>query len=383
MLLPIRTSIQPRRTPYANYFLIIINALIFAASIGGEHLRPWTQDFMLTPIRPQIWQFVTYAFLHANLAHILGNMYFLWLFGNNVNDKLGDVGYTCFYLAGAVFSGIGHTLLHNNPVLGASGAVAAVSGAYLVLFPQTIITIVYWFFFIGTADFSALWFIAFKLIFWDNIIEPKFSTSAVAYDAHLVGYLFGIISVLILLASNLLERSYSDLFSMIKQGYRRQKYRSTVAAGYDPFRGGNWQSKKIKVKQSDSETPSAKEQEIIDLRAAVLTLINLKSYTAAAEKYAELMSVDDTQVLPRDQQLEMANQLMSMSRFAESAAAYEKMLEHYKTHDHIEQIQLMLGVLYRRYLNNNELARKYLEMALVKLSDESQRQMCTEELDKT
>ena len=61
--------------------------------------------------------------------HILGNMYFLYLFGNNVNDKLGNVGYTAFYLAGAIFSGIGHCLLSTSPVLGASGAVAAVTGA--------------------------------------------------------------------------------------------------------------------------------------------------------------------------------------------------------------------------------------------------------------
>lgn len=382
MLLPIRTSIQPRRTPYANYFLIAVNILLFIASYWGEQLRPWTQDFLLIPIRPEIWQFVTYAFLHANLAHILGNMYFLWLFGNNVNDKLGNTGYICFYLAGAVFAGIGHTLLHNNPVLGASGAVAAVTGAYLVLFPQTIITIVYWFFFIGTAEFSALWFIMFKLIFWDNVIEPKFSTSAVAYDAHLVGYLFGTLCILALLAMNLLERTYTDLFSMIKQRRRRQKYRNTVAGGYDPF-SGNASPKRVKVKQSDVKAPSKAEEAIIDLRGEILTLINIKSFTAAAEKYSELLRIDAEQVLPRDQQLEIANQLMSMSRFQESALAYEKMLDHYGTHEHVEQIQLMLGILYRRYLNNNAMARKHLEAAMPNLIDESQKQMCHEELEKT
>ena len=121
LILPIRTSIRPYRTPYVNYGLIMANAIVFALSfyphrisVGGqiavEPLRLWAQHFMLTPERPEVWQFVSYAFLHGGWAHILGNMFFLYLFGNNVNDKLGHVGYLCFYLGGAVFSGIGHSL---------------------------------------------------------------------------------------------------------------------------------------------------------------------------------------------------------------------------------------------------------------------------------
>ena len=198
MLLPIRTSIKPRRTPYANYALIAVNVAIFllsffpVESLGGEreYIRHWANQFVLDP-RPGhlfLWQFVSYAFLHAGFMHIIGNMFFLFLFGNNVNDKLGHIGYLSFYLAGAVFSGIGHTLLSSSSVLGASGAVAAVTGAYLVLFPQTLITVIYWFFFIGTMELPAMYFIAFKLIIWDNIFEASIAPPvAVAYGAHLAG----------------------------------------------------------------------------------------------------------------------------------------------------------------------------------------------------
>src|SRR5690554_174491 len=109
-MLPIATSISPRRTPYANYLLIILNILIFLISIRygldrqtGQRdwgLKPMAELFMLHPQRPILWQFITYAFLHANLVHILGNMYILYLFGNNVNDRLGNAGYLSFYLAG-------------------------------------------------------------------------------------------------------------------------------------------------------------------------------------------------------------------------------------------------------------------------------------------
>ncbi len=100
-VLPIRTSIRPWRTPYTNYALIAINIFIFAlpfiSPVSHEELL---ETFMLTPVRPQTWQFITYAFLHSSFMHIFGNMFFLYLFGNNVNDKLGNVGYLCFYLAG-------------------------------------------------------------------------------------------------------------------------------------------------------------------------------------------------------------------------------------------------------------------------------------------
>src|SRR4030043_530243 len=143
MLLPIRTSIRPQQTPYTNYALIIANVIIFFLTYsGGEHtLRPWAGNLMLTPAYPFLWQFITYAFLHGGIGHIFGNMYFLYIFGNNVNDRLGHLGYLIFYLAGAVFSALGHILAASfygtgvaTPVLGASGAVAAVTGAYLVLF---------------------------------------------------------------------------------------------------------------------------------------------------------------------------------------------------------------------------------------------------------
>ena len=155
-MLPIRTSIRPIRTPYMNYSLIVANVVIFFLTYGANGLTSWSQAFMLTPARPALWQFVSYAFLHGSFMHIFGNMYFLYIFGNNINDRLGNLGYLIFYLGGAIFSAIGHILAANVfgggsvavPVLGASGAVAAVTGAYLVLFPQTLITIIYWFIFI-------------------------------------------------------------------------------------------------------------------------------------------------------------------------------------------------------------------------------------------
>jgi membrane associated rhomboid family serine protease len=388
MILPIRTSIVPRRTPYANYALIAVNAAIFLLTYhehrnpftgDWEALRPWAEHFMLIPVRPDLWQFVSYAFLHGSYMHIFGNMFFLYLFGNNVNDKLGTVGYLCFYLAGAVFSGIGHTLLNPAPVLGASGAVAAVTGAYLVLFPQTLITVIYWFFFIGTIEISALYFIAFKMIILDNVIIRY--TPNVAHDAHLAGYAFGMLAMLGMLATGLISSSHFDLYDMLRQWNRRRRYRDVVSSGYDPYSGRT--ARRIKVKEvKQTAEQKRQQQEIKQLRDEISRRISQRNLSAATALYLELNKIDSNQVPPRQYLLDIANQLTSENKYPESAAAYEKFLAHYSKYEYIEQVQLMLGILYSRYLNKPSSAIEHLKAAAGKLTDPGQLKMCKEELAK-
>lgn len=391
-MIPIRTSIRPRRTPYANYALMIINVIIFfltwgphrhlaAGQIVSVPVRHWAEGFMLYPGQPYLWQFISYAFLHSTWMHILGNMYFLYMFGNNVNDKLGHLPYLCLYLGGAVFSGIGHTLLSSHPVLGASGAVAAITGTYLVLFPQSVITVLYWFFFIGTMELSALYFIIFKLIVWDNLLEPRFAPAGIAYGAHLAGYAFGIAAMLLLLATGLTAGSQFDLWAMIKRTHRRRQYRNAVAAGYDPF-AGRAPAKQIKVKEVKTPAQKQKEEKIMQLRAAVAERISQANLPAALESYYELMELDPTQVLPRRHLLDIANQLTAAGKPAEAAQAYETFLTHYSSYEYIEQVQLMLGILYARYLNRPGPAAMNLRAAREKLADPGQIKMCDDELAK-
>jgi membrane associated rhomboid family serine protease len=390
MILPIRTSILPQRTTYANYILITANVIFFLltyrphrdAFTGSEEvLRLGAVQFMLMPVRPYLWQFVSYAFLHSSVMHIFGNMYFLYLFGNNVNDKLGHTNYLCLYLGGAVFAGVGHVLLHNNPVLGASGAVAAVTGAYLVLFPQTLITVLYWFFIIGTIELSALYFIAFKLIVWDNIVEPRFSPDAIAYSAHLAGYAFGIAAILIMLATGLISSSNFDLWAMIKRWNRRRRYRDVISNGYNPFTGRT--AKQITVKEvKKTSAEQQQEEKIKQLRNEITSRMMQHNLSAAAEVYLELIELDSDQLLPRQYLLDIANQLASESKHAESAQAYEKFLTHYNNYEYIEQVELMVGILYSRYLHKPKLAIKHLQAAAQKLSDSGQLKMCNDELAK-
>lgn len=378
-ILPYRTSIRPRRTPYMNYGLIVVNVLIFLLTFhpsrdNPEVIRLWAQQFELVSNRPYLWQFVSYAFLHGGLMHIIGNMFFLYLFGNNVNDKLGNIGYLCFFLAGAVFSGIGHTLISGGNVIGASGAVAAVTGAYLVLFPQTLITVLYWFFFIGMIEIPALYFILLKMIIIDNVITRY--TPQVAYDAHLAGYAFGIAAMLGMLAAGLISSSNFDLFAMLRQWNRRRRYRDAVSSGYDPFTGRT-ENKRTKAK---SPAEQQKDEKSKELRGEINKRIAERNLPAAAGLYLELMSHDSEQILPKQHLLDIANQLAGMNKHAESAQAYEQFLSRFSNYEYVEQVQLMLGIFYCRYLNQPTLAIKNLEAAAKKLTDPGQLKMCQDEL---
>ena len=386
MILPIRTSIRPWRTPYVNYTLIIANALVFFLQFqvdpatGGVGFRPMVDKLMLNPSDWHSWQFVTYAFLHGGMMHIIGNMFFLYLFGNNVNDKLGHLGYLCFYLAGAIFSGLGHFWLSNNPVLGASGAVAAVTGAYLVLFPQSLVTVMYWLlFFIGTMEVPALYFIAFKMIFLDNIIAR--STPNVAYDAHLAGYAFGIVAVLIMRATGLVPSSTADLWSMLRLWNRRRHYRDVVSDDYDPYTGQKAKKAKTKEVKKTSDQKQDEEKAAV-LREQIDRHIAGRNLAGAAQEYLELMKIDSSQLPSRQSLLDIANQLASENKSAESAHAYEQFLTHYSKYEYTEQVQLMVGILYSRYLDKPNLAIKHLSAAAKKLSDQGQLKMCNDELAK-
>ncbi len=389
-MLPIHTSISPRKTPYANYILIAANIIIFMLSywphrIGPytETLRTWAQPFMLFPDHPYIWQFVSYAFLHGSLMHILGNMYFLYIFGNNVNDKLGNIGYICFYLGGAVFSGLGHATLHpTTPVLGASGAVAAVTGAYLVLFPHTLITVLYFFYFIGTFEIKAMYLIALKLIFLDNVLQKHFSNANIAFDAHLAGYGFGILIVLGLLATKLIESSYDDLWGTLRQWNRRRQFRDTLNDGnYDPYHPSTGR-KPVTVNVSNGSQGNSQTDKVLELRTQIAQAMNQHNTSQAVRNYEQLLTLDPKQVLPRQLQLDMSNQLMADGKWELSARAYELFLTSYSSYEYTEQVYLMLGLLYGRYLHQTAKALEYLTRAKDRLTDAGQKNLCLQEIER-
>ncbi|MDO8562959.1 MAG: rhomboid family intramembrane serine protease [Candidatus Limnocylindria bacterium] len=148
---------------------------------------------------------ITHMFLHGGWLHVLGNMLYLWIFGDNVEDRLGSLRYLFFYLAGGIIAAIGQGLIEPSPMVGASGAIASVLGAYLVLFPGArVSTLVFLGIFISVVRLPAIIVIGFFIVIQllDGIAQLRVSgapsAEQVAYFAHLVGFVAGIVLVLLM-----------------------------------------------------------------------------------------------------------------------------------------------------------------------------------------
>jgi hypothetical protein len=319
-------------------------------------------------------------------------MLFLWVFGNALNDRLGHVAYLAFYLAGGVLAGIGYVLLSGRaPVLGASGAISAVTGAYLVLFPRVRVTLLMIFYFITTLQVSSLLFVGFQFVY-DLLMTVTDIGGGVAYAAHSSGYIFGIAVAAALLALKVLPRDAMDLLSLFKQTHRRHRYQRMVSQGYNPFVGtgpagagptrtdrggkGRW----VEARTVESARPDTQAARELALRRDIAGACARHDLSAAAEKYLQLVQVADDAVLSRQNQLDVANQLMAAERYPAAADAYERFLRHYRGYEHTPDIHLMLGLTYGRYLHQYDRAEQLLQRAVEDLRDPRKVEMARAEL---
>jgi len=146
----------------------------------------------------------TSMFMHGGLLHIAGNMLFLWIFGNNVEDSMGRVRFVVFYLLGGLAALAAQTLIDPDaavPTIGASGAVAGVLGGYLLLFPRArVVTVVFIVFFFTIIELPALlilgfWFVQQALFGYFDLVDPTGESGGVAYFAHIGGFVFGLLLI--------------------------------------------------------------------------------------------------------------------------------------------------------------------------------------------
>ena len=202
-----------------------------------------------------------------------------------------------------------------------------------------------------------------------------------AYTAHLAGYFFGVVIPMSMLALKLLPHSHFDLWAVAQRWQRRREFRRASAGDFVGAAQSPTQRKGLFAKATESAVhPHA--EEITRYRSEISSAIYASDLDGAANTYKELLKLDATQSLGQQQQLDIANKLMQTHEHHTAAQAYEIFIEKYPNYPFIEQIQLMLGLLYARYLNNKESAYTHLTQALEKLTDSGQRQMCQEELDR-
>ena len=205
MGIPLRDiSRQPVHRPVITVSIIVINALVFVLElVGGE---PFIQKWSVVPATiaaGQHWvTILTAMFMHAGWMHIIGNMVFLWAFGPEIEDAMGPVRYLVFYLFGGVVAFLAQIAAASSstvPNLGASGAIAAVMGAFLITYPRDRIkTLLFlgWFITVTAIPAAVLIGIWFLLQLFSQIgaVAQAQSGGGVAYMAHVGGFIFGVIT---------------------------------------------------------------------------------------------------------------------------------------------------------------------------------------------
>jgi membrane associated rhomboid family serine protease len=215
-MIPLRDDQPCFSTPFVNYFLIAANlvAFLWELSIGHRALISCMAVFgvvphhalaVLTghshdPAATAILPLFTSLFLHVNFWHVAGNMLFLWIFGDNVEDYLGHFRYLLFYLLSGLAASATHILLNLNsrvPTVGASGAIAGVMGAYFVLYPRARVLI--WFppiflFYVPAWLMLGYWFVAnFLSGAAASITETSQTSGGIAFWAHVGGFAAGVL----------------------------------------------------------------------------------------------------------------------------------------------------------------------------------------------
>ncbi|MGE0490926.1 MAG: rhomboid family intramembrane serine protease [Vulcanimicrobiota bacterium] len=194
--IPIGDDNPTELRPWVNHALIALNVAIFVAYGFRDDYGVVVAEYGLVPALPSLLDAFAAMFLHAGAGHLIGNMLFLWIYGDNVEDALGHVGYALFYLAGGLMAALIHGLATADklaPMIGASGAISAVLGAYLLIYPKTKITFAGLLFFVKPFKFQLWAFVALGGWFVFQLLDQMDSdlTANVAYAAHIGGFIAG------------------------------------------------------------------------------------------------------------------------------------------------------------------------------------------------
>ncbi len=387
LIIPIRTESVIRRTPVVNYALIGINSclfLLFHRALAAEALLVFKAKYLIFHAgSPSVQEFFTYQFLHADTPHLLGNMLFLWVFGNSVNAKMGNFVYALFYLSGGVFAAWGFALIGtpSSHLVGASGAIAAVTTAYLALFPRSHVTVLIWLFvFIHFIQMPAMILIGLKVIVWDNIIAPRLGgPGSVAHSAHLAGYFFGFVSALGMLLLRALPRDQFDILALWKRWHRRREFAAVMADPEAAARARHGSA--ARVASADPEERTVEDRrldEITDLRTQIAERLEQREVSEASALYEKLVDMDPRPWLSEHHQLTVARGYYSGGEPSKSAAAFERFIEGFPNSIEVSSVRLLLGIIYARDLRQFEVADKHLTQSMESLRDQSHRDQCVE-----
>jgi membrane associated rhomboid family serine protease len=213
LLIPLRDINPTERFAVITFLLIVLNIIVFIFGLTlGSSSERFITAFALIPQNlflpgpvptqsiPPVATLFTSMFLHAGFLHIGGNMLYLWIFGNNVEDSMGRLRFIIFYLLCGCIAAYAHAVMNSSspvPMVGASGAVSGVLGAYLLLYPRArVLTLIVFFFYVRTIPVPAMVILLFWfLLQFMNALAAEGSGGGVAWYAHVAGFISGMLLV--------------------------------------------------------------------------------------------------------------------------------------------------------------------------------------------
>src|SRR5580704_10171193 len=206
-MIPLRDVIPSRTTPYITVTIIALNALawFYELTLPQDQLNQFLQTFGVVPGAFSAPTLITSMFLHGSWSHVIGNMWYLWIFGDNVEDRVGHGRFIIFYLLCGVVAALGQMAIDPTstlPTIGASGAIAGMMGAYFVLYPHSrVLTLIPWIF-IQIVELPAIVLLGFWFLmqlFSAGAIATTNSAGngGVAFAAHVVGFVAGAAGVFV------------------------------------------------------------------------------------------------------------------------------------------------------------------------------------------
>src|SRR6266481_7736265 len=205
-MIPLRDIIPSRTTPYVTVSIIVLNAAawFFELSLPSDALPSFLQAYGVVPARFRVPTLFTSMFLHGSWSHVIGNMWYLWIFGDNVEDRVGHGRFIVFYLLCGIAAGLGQIAMDPSstlPTIGASGAIAGVMGAYFVLYPNSrVLTLVFIFFYVEIFELPAIVLLGFWFLIQlfsagaIAVTASSHGSGGVAFVAHVAGFIFGMIA---------------------------------------------------------------------------------------------------------------------------------------------------------------------------------------------
>jgi membrane associated rhomboid family serine protease len=202
------TDLRKQPTPVVTVALVIVNVLVFIyqVTLPPETLKAFITRYGVVPAEilqgQNLISLLTSMFIHGGWVHVISNMVYLWIFGDNIETVLGKLGFAAFYLVGGLGASVAHVLINagtTQPSVGASGAVAAIMGAYIVMFPRSQVRVAFLTFFglmisrVTAFIFLGVWALSQFFVGFASLGAETAQSGGVAIWAHIGGFVFGLL----------------------------------------------------------------------------------------------------------------------------------------------------------------------------------------------